>query len=204
MSGTEDSFFGGLLDAERRHRASPDTFSIPRSDIRRALAPGDRVKLLFGVGRGEAPSAERMWVEVVEASEGRYVGRLANEPEVISDLSPGARVPFGPEHVAAIWRVREDAPRPEQFAIVSDRIWRDGEQPARAVRMPPPDDDFSGWVLFAASDAPAPPEDMAGFQPVSHQDLADRYRAFDSIEDEAPASEWRWDPAELEWRREPT
>jgi hypothetical protein len=204
MSSEEDSRFSGLLDAEQRHRADPDTFSIPRSDVRAALVPGDLVKLLFGFGDGEAPPAERMWVEVLEAREGRYVGRLDNEPQAISDLSPGARVSFGPEHVAAIWRQREDTPSPEQFALISDRIWQDGERPARAVRRPPPDESFSGWVLFGPSDPPVPPEDLAGFRPVSHQSLTDRYRAFDSIEDEAPPCDWQWDPRDLEWQREPT
>ena len=204
MSTDDESSFSGLLDAERRHRDDPDSFSIPRSDVRRSLVPGDIVKLLFGFGGGETPAAERMWVAVLEVAGSRYVGRLDNEPQRISDLSPDARVSFGPEHVAAIWRPREDTPRPENFAIVSDRIWRDGERPVRAVRRPPPDESFSGWVLFGPSDPHDPPRDLAGFQPVSHQALTDRYRAFDSIEDEAPPCDWRWDTGDLEWRREPT
>ena len=73
MSDFDDSSFSGLLDAEVRHRADPDSFSIPRSDVRHALVPGDLVKLLFGVGPGDPPPAERMWVEVLEAEAGRYV-----------------------------------------------------------------------------------------------------------------------------------
>jgi hypothetical protein len=204
VSHSEDSRFSGLLDAERRHRADPDSFSIPRSDVRRSLAQGDLVKLLFGVGHGDPPPAERMWVEVLEAEAGRYVGRLENEPQVISDLGLGDRVPFGPEHVAATYnQPNETSPTPEHFAIVSDRVWDLGERPARAIRMPPPDPSFSGWVLFGASDSPTLPSDLAGFQPVSHQALTDRYRAFDSIEDEPPSSAWRWDPQGLEWQREP-
>jgi hypothetical protein len=204
VSDFEDTRFSGLLDAEQRHRADPDTFSIPRSDVRRGLVPGDLVKLLFGVGPGDPPPAERMWVVVLEAEGGRYLGRLDNEPQVISDLRLGASIPFGPEHVAASYgQPSETSPTPEQFAIVSDRVWRDGERPARAVRMPPPDPSFSGWVVFGPSDPSMPPEDLAGCQPVSHQALTDRHRGFDSIEDEPPFSAWRWDPQELEWRHEP-
>jgi hypothetical protein len=170
--------------------------------VRAALEVGDLVKLLFGVGDGDPPPAERMWVEVVQVEERRYVGRLENEPVGISDLARGALVPFGPEHVAAIARSSEHEPRPEQFAVVSSRIWQDGERPIRAVRMPVEDDAFSGWMLFAGADPLLPPADLAGFGPISHEALTDRYRSFDSIEDEPPETAWRWDPAELEWRRE--
>jgi len=205
VSHFEDSRFSGLLDAEQRHRVAPDSFSIPRSDVRQALVPGDLVKLLFGVGAGDPAPAERMWVEVLEAEAGRYVGRLENEPQAISDLQIGARIAFGPEHIAATYHEpNETSPTAEQFAIVSDQVWIRAERPVRAVRMPRPDVSFSGWVLFGPSDPPTPPPDLAGFQPVSHQALTDRYRAFDSIEDEPPLSAWRWDPQGLEWQREAT
>lgn len=202
MNDSEDTRFSGLLDAERRHLADPDSFSIPRSDVRSSLQPGDLVKLLFGFGGGDQPPAERMWVEVLEVQDAGYLGRLENQPQAISDLSPGARVSFEPRHVAATYSTTPHAPRPEQSAIVSHRIWRDGDRPTRAVRMPAPDDAFSGWVVFGPSDPPLPPDDLAGFGPVSHQALTDRWRALDSIEDEPPMTRWRWDPSEFEWRRD--
>ena len=191
--------FAGLVDAEERHRAHPRTFSIPRSDVRATLGVGDRVKLLFAVGDGS--SNERMWVEVVEVVDGRYVGRLDNEPVAITDLLLGDRIAFGPEHVAAIWRELPDAPTEGQFAIVSSSVWRAGQQPVRAVRMAPPDPSFNGWLVFAADDPRMPDERLSGFEPVTHHALLERYRSFDSIEDEPPGTEWRWDVAEVEWKR---
>jgi hypothetical protein len=195
-----------LLDAEERHRADPDTFSIPRSDVRRGLARGARVKLLFGSGEpGRPMSSERMWVEVVGTADGgdddeRYVGRLANTPVVIEDLSLGDLIAFGPRHVAAIWRRMPFEPSPGQFAIVSSRVWRAGARPVRASRIAAPDPAFSGWILFASDDAARPPDDLSGFEPVTHHDLVIRLRSFDSIEDEAPGTEWQWDGSTLEWR----
>jgi hypothetical protein len=190
--------FSGLVDAEGRHREHPFTFSIPRSDVRRSLALGDRVKLLFGVGDGT--SNERMWVEVTEVGSGGYVGRLANAPVAIDDLQEGDSVEFGPEHVAAIWRDVAQAPAAGQFAIVSSRIWRDGLAPVRAVRMPAPDAAFSGWFLFAAGDPIVPDDRLTGFEPVTHHALLERYLSFDSIDDEPPGTAWHWDETELEWR----
>lgn len=191
--------FSGLLDAEQRHRADPMTFSIPRSDIRRSLEPGSRVKLLFAAGTGDPPPAERMWVEVTQVQRERYVGRLANEPVAIVDLTLGDEVTFGPEHVAAIWRETGHEPSPGQYAIVSSRVWRDGVIPERAIRMETPDPQASGWIVFAAADPGWPPDDLAGFEPVTHAALTDRFRAFDSVEDEPPGTAWRWDHDRSEW-----
>jgi hypothetical protein len=200
MPDVEDVRFRRLLDAEERHRAAPHSFSIPRSDVRSSLVPGTLAKLLFGFGDDDAPSAERMWVEVLEAGGGRYVGRLENEPRAIADLGVGTRVVFGPEHVAAIVRETGHEPTEGQLAIVSDRIWGGRTPPARAVRIPVPDERFSGWVLAAAIDDLPPPDDLSGYGPVSHGELLTRYRSFDSIEDEAPGTRWRWDDGQLEWR----
>lgn len=193
--------FTELLDAEGLHRIDPVSFSIPRSELRRGLRPGSLVKLLFGFGDGDPPPAERMWVEVLSIDGNRYVGRLDNEPRVITDLKLDQHVQFGPEHVAAVWREMPFAPKPDQFAVVSVRVWRHGAWPVRLVRMPPPDDEFSGWFLFADGDPLVPPRDLSGFQPISHGELTRRFRVFDSVEDEPPETEWRWDPDAFEWTR---
>jgi hypothetical protein len=201
VSEGADATFSGLLDAERRHQMAPISFSIPRSELRRGLRPGSLVKLLFGFGDGDPPPAERMWVEVLSVDANGYVGRLDNEPSAITDLKVNDQVRFGPEHVAAIWRDMAQPPRPEQFAVVSERVWRDGGWPVRLVRMSPPDDAFSGWFLFAEGDPEVPPDDLSGFEPINHHELTDRFRVFDSVEDESPGSEWRWDADALEWVR---
>jgi uncharacterized protein YegJ (DUF2314 family) len=199
MSSQDRATFTGLLDAESQHRADPVSFSIPRSELRRALAPGSIVKLIFGFGETDARAAERMWVEVLEVDRDGYVGRLDNEPSVISDLMVDDQIRFGPEHIAGLWREMPLAPRPEQFAVVSTRIWRAGARPTRAVRMTPPDDDFSGWFLFADGDPSIPPNDLLGFEPINHHELTSRFRNFDSVEDEPPETEWRWDEDAVEW-----
>ena len=85
---------------------------------------------------------------------------------------------------------------------MSSRIWRRGDRPSRAVRTAPPSHPaFSGWLLFATGDPMMPDERLDGFEPVAHHAPPERHRSFDSIEDEAPDTEWRWDEADLEWRR---
>ena len=200
MSMDDETDFTGLLDAEVRHRAAPDSFSIPRSDVRAALEPGDVVKLLFGFGGGEDPPAERMWVTVTAVDGTGYVGRLENQPQAITDLAVGARVEFGVEHIAAIHDAAGQSPGPEASAIVSTRIWNGSSRPVRAVRGDPSDPASSGWQLYAAEDEDDMPADLSGFVTVTHAELLDRYRSFDSIEAEPLGTRWRWDHDACEWR----
>lgn len=126
-----------LLDAEVQHRAAPRTFSIPRRVVRESLRPGDLVKPCFVV---EPPvgsiEVERMWVEVVEVSAGRYVGRLDNDPGYLKTMKADDRLRFGPEHVVAR-DAREGDPlytNPDAFAVVSGRVWTEDLWPRRLER----------------------------------------------------------------------
>src|SRR5688572_15775748 len=74
-----------LQDAEALHAEHPRSFFIPPAERRRALAPGELVRLGFEYGphadrRGEG-HIERMWVQVLEQAGGeRLHGRLRNNP----------------------------------------------------------------------------------------------------------------------------
>lgn len=87
-----------LTNVEDRHRQYPRDFWIPTANERKAVRPGDMVKLIFA-GR------ERMWVEVKEVKDSRYAGRLSNRPfnpDALGGLKYGDRVEFGPEHISDI------------------------------------------------------------------------------------------------------
>jgi uncharacterized protein YegJ (DUF2314 family) len=89
-----------LDNAEDSAAEFPDSFFIPPAERRHALKVGDEVKLVFQLQREDGETAvERMWVEVVETDP--YVGLLRNEPQLQGVIDLGARVSFGPEHVAA-------------------------------------------------------------------------------------------------------
>lgn len=101
-----------LDNAEERERVSPESFEIPRREVRYALRVGDLVKLLFK--DSETGIGERMWVEVtsvgtMDLATGRlpYAGILRNHPGEV-DAKYGDKVKFAPEHVASL-----DRPYPE-------------------------------------------------------------------------------------------
>lgn len=83
------------------------TSAVPDEATRRDLAVGALAGLVFAreTARDDAQGKyERLWVEVLEAGEGRYVGELDNQPTYIRGLDNGARVEFGPEHVFAVMK----------------------------------------------------------------------------------------------------
>jgi hypothetical protein len=188
----------GLLDVEALRREAPLTFSIPRSDQRASLKVGDLVKLIF---EAEPPSstgltAERMWVEVREVGDGRFVGSLDNQPSFIADLEPGATVRFGPEHVAAIYDSPLGLEIPyAKFALVTRDVFEDRRFPIEAHRVEPTAEDSSGWILIG------PDGDAGDLRPVLVGDLIEWFRSLDSILDEPVGTRWAWNPERLEYVR---
>lgn len=87
-----------LINAEQQHSKNPE-FRIPDREYRTNLATGDIVKLIFY--SKEPRGAERMWVVVNRAENGRYTGWLDSQPVSIP-LKRDDSVEFGPEHVIEI------------------------------------------------------------------------------------------------------
>lgn len=101
-----------LADGEAQRAATPWSFWIPARWRRTHLRRGVYAKVIFRfpprpVERWGEPDGERMWVKVTERHERRYVGTLANDPVVLTELRFGDVVDFAPENVIAIsWRAR--------------------------------------------------------------------------------------------------
>ena len=147
----------GLLDAAAQHEAFPDAFPIPSIEEREDLQAGDMVKMVFVLDPPPAsgPNAERMWVEVRSARNGRYDGWLTNEPSIIADLEYGTFLAFGPEHVAGIaLHTDEVAFDIAHHAVVSLRALDRSEPPGWVAHDDPVDEVDSGWTV-SAGDEPA-------------------------------------------------
>lgn len=88
-----------LADVEDRNRQSPDTFRIPEADDRDNVPIGAYVKLIFN-------EAERMWVKLHRRicidEKIVYVGELANDPVIVTELTAGDEVTFEPKHICDI------------------------------------------------------------------------------------------------------
>jgi hypothetical protein len=100
-----------LDNAEERAAEAPRSFFIPPPEVRRNLAVGDLVKLIFCLEREDGEyEVERMWVEVVQTEP--LAGTLANEPYFEGVIAHGDRVEFGPEHVCAFYYDNADVGYP--------------------------------------------------------------------------------------------
>lgn len=194
-----------LDDAERLNEAHPESFFIPPRERRDSLVAGDSVKLVFRLTPVTEVGAERMWVEVVEAEGGRYVGMLLNQPREIVGLEPGDRIEFGPEHVASVGVSEEEVGYDvDAWATVSRRI-RDGAWPHWVYRYPPDADAGSrdsGWQLWAFEDDDeyaSRPENVISWELGW---IADKYPAIESLLAAAPErGEWWWDADAETYRR---
>lgn len=93
-----------IVDAEERHRNSPDTFQIPSKVARNSLLPGDQVKLAFEPADTEEAGVggERLWFEVIDVlDDGAYLGVFRNFP-VFFDVDLEEAIEFTPENILDI------------------------------------------------------------------------------------------------------
>lgn len=133
-------------------------FKSPREAISR-VRPGEVVKLIFSFESGdpEAPGAERMWVIVDHVgADGRFIGRLDNEPHWIEDLKLGDEVRFDARHIINTEHDSHDniVRRYIKRCFVTQRILSDGEKVGYFYREEPDNEDDSGW-RFTANDESA-------------------------------------------------
>jgi len=148
-----------LQDVERAARANPRSFFIPDLEERCSQSVGDEVRLhfLLTAEGPDIPGAERMWVDIVEkvGDPPRYVGVLNNQPVHIRDLKAGDCVSFGPEHIAQTIIKRSD---PRWFeaadlrAVVSRKVFDNGQMVRWMYRQAPDGDGDSGWRLFTGDE----------------------------------------------------
>ena len=107
-----------LESAEQRVADSDGKFEIPSRHERESLTPGDRCKLLFlfyveNEEQERIIGCERMWVRIDCNDVGTYQGILESDPIYSTVLEAGARITFGPEHIATIEIPRTDPRHPD-------------------------------------------------------------------------------------------
>jgi hypothetical protein len=192
-----------LADGDELHARHPRSFFVPPAARRRALRPGELVRLEFRYGphadrEGEG-HIERMWVEVVDQkATGPTHGRLRNRPIRLTAIGIGDLVSFEPAHVLSIEYTDDELGyAQDQWPVVDIAIVRDDRAPDVVVRAPGPsvpgEDEW--WMLCH--------EDPAGPATESVNSLTDR---FPGLEEPLRAGEGLWElaggeRADARWRR---
>jgi hypothetical protein len=164
-----------LQDGEALHAEHPRSFFIPPAERRRALRPGDLVRLGFAFGphadRDGEGHVERMWVQVLECEDGRRArGRLRNSPVRLAELRLGDVVAFESQHVLSIDLTDEELGYEQNdWPVVDAAVIRDDRPPDIVVRAPGPyAADHETWWMVCR-------EGTAGPTIASPRDLTDRF-----------------------------
>lgn len=145
-----------LEDAQRIADEFPYTFYKPSSEVVSQLKAGNQVKLIFEFESDdpEAPRAERMWVEIIEVSDGRFSGCLDNDPAYIQDLKYKDPIEFSECHIVD---TDLDDPVPSitgkyiKRCLATHNILYEGRLVGYLYREEADYDDDSGW-RFTAGD----------------------------------------------------
>ncbi len=90
-----------LTDAEKLAQENKYTFYKPSKEITKKLSVGNLVKLTFKFdsSNSEHPSAERMWVEIIEINGEKFKGKLDNHPYYLHELYLGDEILFEHKHI---------------------------------------------------------------------------------------------------------
>ena len=194
-----------LNSAEAVHEEAPGSFFIPPAEKRRNLHPGDEVKLLFAFDPPVRDfNVERMWVEVEHAEDGRYRGRLRNNPSYLKGLTYGDTVEFGPEHVAAYaWDAEELGYDPADKAWAPRAATVAGSERPPRVSMRPPElraaEGDSGWLLWKGDERR---EDVTNPERFCWSELGWLTDLFPELESvfRAAGGEWEWNSEASEYK----
>lgn len=189
-----------LEDAEATAKAHPYTFYKPSPERVAQLKPGHHAKVIFTFDTDDpaAPRAERMWLIIESVKNGRFVGKLDNDPIYIADLEPGDLVEFEARHVIDTdLPGKEDSPvdRYIKRCFVSHRVLYDGEKVGYLYREEPLHDDDSGWRITAGSESEEYMDDAGNVSYVSLGAVLNLDDGIIGLLDSPPGAEFGFDPA---------
>lgn len=141
-----------LADASLIAAEAQYTFYKPSPQIIAHVAPGETVKLIFYFESDDrnAPGGERMWVVVDEVlGEGRFRGRLDNEPRYIRDLKHGDPIEFEARHIINTQHDDNDnlVERYLKRCFVTRRVLSEGYKVGYLYRETPEEEKDSGWRI---------------------------------------------------------
>lgn len=192
-----------LENFENVHRQQPKDFCIPRLEERLALQPGEHVLLGLVSETSNAQGPEPAWVRIEQVrQQSKYVGILLENPQTVQALRAGYRLDFGPENVAEIF-VEEGGYRwidEGKLSMVAATIIQENGWPGKLMRIPPMDQEYSGWFIMTGSEGSQYMRNMGNFTPIRLSEVVRRYPIMRSVLFAPVGTEWQWDGEALEYR----
>jgi len=153
------------------NKEAPYTFYLPSSEVLEKLKVGDLVKLIFvtKIEDEDGFHGERMWVEITERNEKKFVGELINDPYRL-DLKIGDKISFGIENICAT-EYNDPASKDWDFyfdtkVIVSDDVLEKREFNFMLRDNPTAEGD-PGWSILSGYESDDYVNDPKNFQIIS-------------------------------------
>ena len=137
-----------LEDVQAKHQKNPRHFLIPSQEEINQLKMGDQVRLIFVLDTvlENGCRAERMWVELTEIRDGKFKGRLTNQPAYITSIQLGDELDFAREHIASLMVPQLNLDTQKGAMITKDCFLR--REINWAVHDLPHNPQDSGWQFF--------------------------------------------------------
>lgn len=137
-----------LEDVQAKHQKNPRHFLIPSQEEINQLKLGDQVRLIFVLDTvlENGCRAERMWVELTEIRDGKFKGRLTNQPAYITSVQLGDELDFAREHIASLMVPQLNLDTQKGAMITKDCFLR--REINWAVHDEPHHPQDSGWQFF--------------------------------------------------------
>lgn len=84
--------------------ANKETYlSVISLGERELIQIGQLVKVIMKITDGPISVEEKLWVEVIEAENGFYIGKLVDGSTQSENLPAGKSIDFSSEHIIMIW-----------------------------------------------------------------------------------------------------
>lgn len=137
-----------LENVHAEHQKNPRHFLIPSQEEINQLKLGDQVRLIFVLDTvlENGCRAERMWVELTEIRDGKFKGRLTNQPAYITSIQLGDELDFAREHIASLMVPPLNLDTQKGAMITKDCFLR--REINWAIHDVPHHPQDSGWQFF--------------------------------------------------------
>ena len=172
-----------LEDVQAKHQKNPRHFLIPSQEEINQLKLGDQVRLIFVLDTvlENGCRAERMWVELTEIRDGKFKGRLTNQPAFITSIQLGDELDFAQEHIASLMVPLLDLDTQKGAMITKDCFLR--REINWAIHDEPHHPQDSGWQFFTGYESQEDLDDPSKITIISLEDALEMEPLLETVLD---------------------
>ena len=172
-----------LENVQAEHHKNPRHFLIPSQEEINQLKLGDQVRLIFVLDTvlENGCRAERMWVELTEIHDGKFKGRLTNQPAYITSIQLGDELHFVQEHIASLMVPPLNLDTQKGAMITKDCFLR--REINWAIHDAPHHPQDSGWQFFTGFESQEDLDDSSKITIISLEDALEMEPLLETILD---------------------